>query len=237
MFSTRLIKPELLDHAEISEARANLADLVRINRYFGGHSTIFKMLGRVLEPGDSFSLLDVGAASGDTARMIVHRYPKARVTSLDSSLINLDAATAPKLIADAFALPFAPKSFDYVISSLFLHHFPDERVIELLRSFDSVAQCGVLIADLERHILPYLFLMVTKPLFGWGRITVHDGLRSVRAAFRAEEFKKLAEAAGIRSPVVEVHRPAFRLTLSPSNPHATRPHLAFPLPVSSQARR
>ena len=237
MFSTRLIKPELLDHAELGEARSNLADLVRINRYFGGHSTIFKMLGRVVEPGDSFSLLDVGAASGDTARMIVQRYPKARVTSLDCSLVNLEAATGPRLIADAFVMPFAADSFDYVMSSLFLHHFPDERVIELLGEFDSIARCGVLIADLERHILPYLFLMVTKPLFGWGRITVHDGLRSVRAAFRAEEFTKLAEAAGIRSPVVEVHRPAFRLTLSPPRPHSTRPHPVFPLPTNSQAHR
>ena len=227
MFPTRLIKPELLDHAEEKEARSNLADLIRINRYFGGHSTIRKMLGRVVEPSDSFSLLDVGAASGDTARMIVGRFPKARVTSLDCNLVNLEAATGPKLIADAFALPFAPNSFDYVMSSLFLHHFSDEKVIELLQGFDSVARCGVLIADLERHILPYLFLMVTKPLFGWGRITVHDGLRSVRAAFRADEFKKLAEAAGIRSPVVEVHRPAFRLTLSPSSLDATTPHRAF----------
>ena len=42
VFAKRLIKPELLDHAPPEEARPNLADLVRINSNFGGHSTIRK---------------------------------------------------------------------------------------------------------------------------------------------------------------------------------------------------
>ena len=221
MLSRRDIKPELLDDAEPNEARGNLADLVRINRYFGGHSTIRRMLERVVTPEEPFTLLDIGAASGDAAQMIVRSYPKAQVTSLDKHAVNLEAAPVPKLQADAFRLPFAPGSFDFVMSSLFLHHFSDEDVTALLRSFRSIARRGVLIADLERHVLPLIFLTLSKPLFGWGRITVHDGLRSVRAAFRASELKKLAEAAGIDSPSVEVHRPAFRLTLLATNLRAS----------------
>ena len=214
VFAKRIIERELLDHVAPEEARLNLADLVRINRLFGGHATIRKLLAMAVRSNEKFTLLDVGAASGDTARMVSQLYPNARVTSLDYSLVNLGAAPGPKLIADAFALPFEGGSFDYVMSSLFLHHFTDLQVVSLLKSFHEVARRGVLIADLERHVLPYLFLSVSGPLFGWGRITVHDGRICVRAAFRKRELGELAELAGMANAQLKVHRPAFRLTLS-----------------------
>lgn len=212
MFPYRDIQPELLDHAEPEVARANLADLVRINTHFGGHSTIRKLL-RDAGAAGSFTVLDVGAASGDTAAVIRQAYPGARVTSLDYNRVNLSGAPYPKVLADAFHLPFAENAFDYVLSSLFLHHFTDECVTELLRSFHRVARRAVLIADLERHALPYLFLKFSRPLFGWGLITVHDGLLSVRAAFRAGELLALAHRAGLANAHIEANRPAFRLTL------------------------
>ena len=86
-------------------------------------------------------------------------------------------------------------------------------VIELLRQFAVIARRGVLICDLERHLLPYLFLMVSKPIFGFHWITVHDGKKSFRAALSASELANLAKAAGLKNPEVKIHRPAFRLTL------------------------
>jgi ubiquinone/menaquinone biosynthesis C-methylase UbiE len=163
--------------------------------------------------GGHFKLLDVGAASGDTARVIQDEYRGARVTSLDCNPVNLGAAPHPKVLADAFQLPFPDCSFDYVLSSLFLHHFTDERVADLLREFNRVARRAVLISDLERHVLPYLFMKVSKAFFGWGFITVHDGLLSVRAAFRARELLGVAQRAGLNAPRVQTNRPAFRLTL------------------------
>jgi 2-polyprenyl-3-methyl-5-hydroxy-6-metoxy-1,4-benzoquinol methylase len=213
VFANRLIKPELLDHAPPDEARLNLADLVRINSNFGGHATIRKMLAQVVPPDDKFTLLDIGAASGDTARLLRRLYPRASVTSLDYSPVNLEAAPPSKLIADAFDLPFLPGSFDYVLCSLFLHHFSDEQVVRLLRGFCGLARRGLLVCDLERHIVSYYFLPLTKWFFGWQRITLHDGPVSVQAAFRSDELLRLANKAGIRDAQVSVHRPAFRLSL------------------------
>jgi SAM-dependent methyltransferase len=213
VFAKRLIKPELLDHAPPDEARPNLADLVRINHNFGGHSTIRKILAEVVPNGDEFTLLDVGAASGDTARLLQGLYPRASVISLDHSLVNLEGAPPPKLIADAFALPVSPGSFDYVLCSLFLHHFNNEQVVGLLRSFYRVARRALLVCDLERHIVSYCFLPITKWFFGWERITLHDGPVSVRAGFRSKELLDLSKQAGLRHARVLVHRPAFRLSL------------------------
>jgi 2-polyprenyl-3-methyl-5-hydroxy-6-metoxy-1,4-benzoquinol methylase len=213
LFANRLIKPELLDHAPPDEARLNLADLVRINHNFGGHSTIRKMLAQVVTKDDKFTLLDIGAASGDTAHLVQRLYPRASVTNLDYSPVNLEAAPPSKLIADAFELPFLPGSFDYVLCSLFLHHFSDEQVVDLLQSFYSAARRALLVCDLERHIVSYCFLPLTKWFFRWQRITLHDGPVSVRAAFRSNELLDLASRAGIRDARVSVHRPAFRLSL------------------------
>ena len=213
IFPQRRIEPELLDHAPPAEALRNLADLVRINQRFGGHSTIRKTLGLVAQPKDRFTVLDIGAASGDSARVIQKYYTGASVTSLDNNLVNLSRANQPKLIADAFALPFKPGSFDFVFSSLFLHHFTNEQVTGLLADFYRIARRALVICDLERHIAPYLFLQATQPIFGWGKITVHDGLISVRAAFQRKELLHLCENAGIRNAEVRVHRPAFRLAL------------------------
>src|SRR4051794_30673668 len=213
MFSQRLIQPELLDHAEPEEARVNLEDLVRINRWFGGHATILRTLARVAPQEQAFSLLDMGAASGDSARVIQRAYPSATITSLDYNLVNCEAAPMPKVIADAFRLPFAAQSFDFVFCSLFLHHFSNEQVIEFLHNAHALAKKAVIVCDLERHILPYLFLPATRFLFGWKRLTLHDGPISVRASFRASELKKLSEKAEIRGVEIAVYRPAFRIAM------------------------
>ena len=213
IFSKRVIEPEILDHVPPEEARPNLADLVRINKRFGGHSAILQTLKRAAGKQASFSLLDIGAASGDTARVIRRAYPAARITSLDYNETNLGAAPYPKIIANAFDLPFNDESFDFVLCSLFLHHFSDEEVVSLLSSFYRIAKRALVVCDLERHILPFLFLPATRGIFKWNDITVRDGKISVRAAFRRNELETLARKAAIKNPQVQVRRPAFRLAM------------------------
>ncbi len=213
MLAERLIQPELLDHAPPEEARPNLDDLIRINRNFGGHSVLRRTLAKVIQPREQFTLLDVGAASGDSARVIKDIYPGGSVTSLDYNDVNLQAAPRPKVIADAFALPFGSCSFDYVFSSLFLHHFTNAQVIRLLQDLYASARRALIVCDLERHIIPYLFLPATRPFFGWRRITLHDGPISVRAAFKTNELKALAGQAGISGAAFAAYRPAFRIAM------------------------
>ena len=213
ILSARVIVPEMLDHAPPDVARASLRDLERVNRYLGGYLVLRGMFSRLVQPDESFSVLDVGAASGDMGAAILRGFPRARVTSLDYKSNHLAQAADPKLVGDAFQLPFRPASFDFVFSSLFLHHFTNDQVVELFVSFRSIARRAVLAIDLERGPLAYYFLPQTRWLFGWQPITIHDGQISVQAAFKKEELSALATRAGLGSAEVRVHRPWSRLSL------------------------
>jgi SAM-dependent methyltransferase len=210
----RVLKPELLDTLPPEEARESLADLVRVNKYWGGHSTLRKLVDDVIPLGEPFTLLDVGAASGDMGRHVREYRPQVQVTSLDYIESHLEACADPRVAGDAFALPFAPRSFDYVFSSLFLHHFTDDQVVELLAAFGRVARKQVLMIDLWRHPVPYYFISRTRWLFGWHPVTVYDGAISVEAAFRPRELADLARRAGLASPQTRTFVPAFRIALA-----------------------
>jgi 2-polyprenyl-3-methyl-5-hydroxy-6-metoxy-1,4-benzoquinol methylase len=209
----RVIVPEMLDHAPPDVTRASLRDLARINRYLGGYYVLGQLFDRVAKRSDSFSVLDVGAASGDMGAAVRRRFPRASVTSLDYKRDHLTQASDPRVVADAFQLPFRPASFDFVFSSLFLHHFTDDQVVELFRSFHCLARRAVLAIDLERGPLAYHFLPSTRWLFGWHDITINDGQISVAAALKKDELLALAERAGLSGARVRVHRPWSRLSM------------------------
>jgi ubiquinone/menaquinone biosynthesis C-methylase UbiE len=211
----RVLKPEILDTLSEAEARASLNDLTRINRRWGGHSTLRHLLKENVE--GAFTLLDVGAASGDMGARVCEWYPQARVTLLDripAHLAHLSAAASPRVAGDAFALPFKSKSFDYVFCSLFLHHFTSDEIVSLLRGFAAVATRKVLVIDLERNPVAYYFLPLTRWIFKWDPVTVNDGAISVEAAFRPRELEDLARHAGLRNPIARTYRPAFRIAMS-----------------------
>jgi hypothetical protein len=205
--------PEMLDHAPPDVARASLRDLARVNRYLGGYYVLGRLFSRVAKPGDSFSVLDIGAASGDMGAAIRRRYPRSQVTSLDYKSDHLAQAADPRVVADAFHLPFRPASFDFVFSSLFLHHFTNYQIVELFRSFRCLARRAVLAIDLERGPLAYHFLPGSRWLFGWHDITISDGQISVAAALKKDELLALAMRAGLQGAQVRVHRPWSRLSL------------------------
>jgi|SRR5579864_3857244 len=203
----------MLEHADPEEARHNLRDLVRVNKYLGGYGILRRIVGEFARPDEIFSVLDIGAASGDMGAAVRRFFPRAVVTSLDRKPNHLAAAAHPKLVADAFRLPFRERSFDLVFSSLFLHHFSNEEIVKLLASFGIVARRAVMAIDLERGPLAYYFMPSTRWLMRWREITVHDGQISVQAAFKREELLALAREAGLARARVTQHRPWARLSL------------------------
>jgi hypothetical protein len=96
---------------------------------------------------------------------------------------------------------------------LFLHHFRDDQIVELLRAFGAIGRRGIMIVDLNRRWLPYWFVPATRWLLRWDGITAHDAPVSVAAAFRPAELEALARRAGLKDVDVRSHGLSFRLTL------------------------
>ncbi len=211
--SGRVRRAELLDAAEASEAARNLRELARINRWFGGHRTLLKLFSDLVRPHEAFSLLDVGAASGDMGLALRKRFSQASIVSLDRQPSHMQSAVSPQVAADALALPFASASFDFVLCSSLLHHFSEDQAITLLREMHRLARRAVVVLDLERNPLAYFFLPLTRALFGWSELTVHDGCASVEAAFRLPELNCLAQSLAPARIILRRHYPWFRISL------------------------
>ena len=203
----------MLDHEPPEVGAIVMRDLVRINRWLGGRLILPGLFRGFAAHAHAFSVLDIGAGSGDMGACLRSHYPQATVTSLDRRPEYLAPAAPPRVAADAFRLPFPERSFDFVTCSLFLHHFPDESIVGMIRAFRSLSRRALIVVDLDRNRLAYHFMPASRPLFRWHRLSIHDSQASVQAGFRLEELRGLAHAAGAGGAIVRRHLPWFRLSL------------------------
>jgi hypothetical protein len=108
---------------------------------------------------------------------------------------------------DALTLPFAEGCVDFVTSSLFLHHFTAEALIQMLPRWASLARRSLIMMDLVRHPLPYWFMKVSSPVFARSGVTRHDAAVSIRRAYRPQELQGIATAAGFEHARVHTYFP------------------------------
>jgi len=221
----RTTTQELLDDdlGTPEEIRLSLDDLWRINRRLGGVSSSLRMLEHFFSRTGNHPvrILDVGAGDSRLAirlrTELSQRGIRAEFFVLDRRLTHLKsgrpaAASLLPVVADVFGLPFPERTFNVVMCNLFFHHFSGDKARELLRRMAEVASEAVLVNDLERHFLPYLFIKIATP-FARSRLTRHDGPASVRQAYTRDELALLAADAGFRN--FEAERvPPFRLGLT-----------------------
>jgi ubiquinone/menaquinone biosynthesis C-methylase UbiE len=190
------------------------------------HSLRATLLREIEEQGlKSFSMLDVGAGSGELLR-VAATWAKQTNRKLRAVGLELNESMAESIIeessgfdeisalrGDAMELPFADAQFDYVICSLFTHHFVDEQVVHILQEMSRVAKRRIFVIDLHRHPVAYLLYTTLGKLVLHNRLLRHDGALSILRSFKADELRELAQRAGLRDAWVERHFP-YRLVLS-----------------------
>jgi ubiquinone/menaquinone biosynthesis C-methylase UbiE len=204
-----------------------ISELQLVNRWMGDAHALKQSLLKDVEQNalESFSVLDVGAGSGELLRVAAtwarstnrrFRGVGLELNERSAQAILGESADFPEITSvrgDALRLPFADGEFDYVMCSLFTHHFVDERVVDILREMSRVARRHMFVIDLHRDPVPYFFYTTLAKLVLKNRLIRHDGALSILRSFKAEELFKLGRAAGLRNIRVELHFPA-RLVLS-----------------------
>jgi SAM-dependent methyltransferase len=221
-----------LEHLDIGdytpeEYEGCIGELQLVNQWLGDARALRKTLLRDIEKKtlQNFSLLDVGAGSGELLRVATHwaRQNNRRARSVGLEL-NPRSAQAileesqgiseiTALRGDAFLLPFCDQEFDYVICSLFTHHFVEKQIVAILGEMSRVARRRIFAIDLHRHPVPYYFYTTIGKLFLHNRLLREDGALSILRAFKPGELLSLAAGAGLKDISVSRYFP-YRLVLS-----------------------
>jgi ubiquinone/menaquinone biosynthesis C-methylase UbiE len=204
-----------------------IVELQLVNRWMGDAHSLRATLLREIEARSlkNFSILDVGAGSGELLRVAAAwaRQTNRRVRAVGLELnersaesINEESESFEEISSvrgNALELPFADSQFDYVMCSLFTHHFLDDQVIKILHEMSRVAKRRIYVIDLHRHPIAYFFYTTLGKLVLHNRLLRHDGALSILRSFKVDELLELAQRAGLRDIKVERHFP-YRLVLS-----------------------
>lgn len=228
-FKRRSPELEFIDTGDYTAAEYEdcIGELQLVNRWMGdAHTLKHTLLRDIAGAGlQRFSLLDVGAGSGELLRVAATwaretnrtmRGVGLELNERSASAILQESHDFPEITSvrgDALRLPFADADFDYVICSLFTHHFGNEQVIQILREMSRVASRRIIVIDLHRHPIAYLLYTTLGKLVLKNRLIRHDGALSILRSFKSQELFELGKRAGLRNVWVSRHFP-YRLALN-----------------------
>ena len=228
-FKHRSYKPEHIDTGNYTpeEYEDCIGELQLVNRWMGDAHSLRTTLFREIEAESvsSFSILDIGAGSGELLRVTAAwaRETGRRVSAVGLELnermaesINEESNRFDEISSvrgDALRLPFSDSQFDYVICSLFTHHFVEEQVVQILREMSRVARRRIFVIDLHRHPVAYFLYTTLGKLVLHNRLLRHDGALSILRSFKPDELLELAQRAKLKNIWLERHFP-YRLVLS-----------------------
>jgi hypothetical protein len=198
----RIVQPELLDTLPADDPRAvrSRRDLRRINAWMRNYTIMANALHTAANSHTPKQIVELGAGDGDfllrVAQKIFPCWPDVAVTLLDRQK-NVSAETlalftsfgwrAEAVVGDVFDWWQNPA--EIVAINLFLHHFEDARLAELLRVVSERA--GSFVAVEPRRACWPLFCSRLLWAIGCNSVTRHDALVSVRAGFSGDELSAL----------------------------------------------
>lgn len=227
-FDKRSEELEIIDEGglDFGQYRKAFEDIKRVNRYLGGKSALtrhlFPMMRQVAQR--RITILDVGTGTADIP-LAIARWAEAnradvRIVALDNEpfalkLASMEVARYPQislLRGDALALPFQDGAFDFVVSSLFLHHLPADIAARALKDFDRVARAGFIVNDLHRHPIAYYFIKWSGRLFSKSEYFRNDAPLSVLRGFQREDLEELKARLGGQGISIHRHFP-YRIVL------------------------
>ena len=217
-----ILLPELMDEpCSFETFRDTVRDLATLNRLLFAYRPTLSFLQQAFAPASGpTSVLDVGFGGGDTLRRIArwaqrHNHP-VQLTGIDLNSHATRAATHRTantrpcnnihfLTGNVFTHP-ATQSPDLVLSSLVTHHMRDAEIVAFLRWMEDHASRGWFISDLLRSPRSYALYRPLTRLLRSHPFVQHDGLVSIRRAFREADWQRLLAAAAIPPEAVRLHR-------------------------------
>ena len=195
----RIVQPEILDSLPPDDPRAlhSRRDLRRVNSCMGNDVILAKALKEFF-PVTPKQIVELGAGDGNFLLQVTEKlnWQNVSATLLDRQK-NVAAATlaafskhgwrAEAVVADVFDWP--ESSAEIVVANLFLHHFENGRLAELLRIISQRAKLFIALEP-RRAPLPLFFSRLLWAI-GCNEVTRYDATVSVHAGFFGDEISAL----------------------------------------------
>lgn len=220
MFMRRNYQKEFMDDFSLSDRRidAALKELHTINRFLGGNSVSKRGIRYFRNDStQNMTILDIGGGGSDILYDLKDGKENLSIYSVDLNRYSCyfqkkEKGNSKIICADAFNLPVRKKSFDLVHASLFIHHYNEDEIIELIKYFLEVSRKGIVINDLRRNVLAYSGIRILTALFSKSEFVKNDGPLSVKRAFNKENLTNILLRSGIRNYIIK-RKWAFRFLL------------------------
>lgn len=218
MFRNRSEQVELMDDLSLdnAELEKNLSELVKFNALFGSVKVYINALHKVyLKYTTKFKnhkliIADLGCGSGD----LLHAASAWLLTKkIDVQLIGIDAnlsmirkaqmlfnqSAIRYQVMDIFSDEFAKLQFDIVSLNSITHHFNDISLIRILTQLMKQTRLAIIINDLHRHPISYIFVKNFVKLLKLSFLAQHDAPLSVLRAFKKQELINILNRCQVKS--------------------------------------
>jgi SAM-dependent methyltransferase len=207
VFDERMQGSEYLDRPDCDPelTKRSFAFIRFVNRYGGGIRVVRRFLAselRRLPAGEPVRVLDLGAGDCDIplaltrwARVLGRRL---EFTCIDHNPVALALGKAslakahnPDIrLEEADVFHYAPTGpIDYVIGSMFFHHFTEDQIGSLIERLRTFVRRALLINDLHRRPLNYVACSILT--LGADPKLRHDSLLSILRGFTPTDLARL----------------------------------------------
>lgn len=196
----RILEPEILDDLPPADpaAQQSRKDLRRLNGLMAHGSLVGEALSGLPRCG---RICDLGGGDG-SLMLAVARRGKLRDVELtivdrvgivpDATRSELERLGWKLVVAEGDVHAFlrsCPDRYDAIVANLFLHHFDDTTLEEMLGL--AAQRCSTFVACEPRRSPLAAFASRCVGLIGCNRVTQHDAIKSVQAGFAGNEIGKL----------------------------------------------
>lgn len=225
-FKHRSREEEIMDDFDLQgpELKKTLEDLDKVNKWLGGNKITIEGVEKVINSTcfvPPLKILDVGCGNGgvlkEVAQLGRRKGVKMQLKGVDANVHAVEIARKncsdyPEIVfeaQDVFSEAFAKENSDIVLCTLTLHHFQDEKIMQLLQLFVKISKMGVVINDLKRSRLAYFLFQLFCAVFIQNKIAREDGLVSIRRSFRKKELLDYGKGLKVRKQEIS-EKWAFR---------------------------
>ena len=213
MLSKRAHLTEQLDNLDFQgeELENTLGGLSKINRWFGNTNQTLKIIQQEILENNIKTIVDLGYGGGDNLRAISKwckvNNKEIELIGIDGNLHTLNYAKSQGgnfieyIQADILSPNFEVQTCDLLISSHFVYHFEDQKLINFLKKARLKVKRSIIFSELERNRIAYFLFIFIGTVFG--KTVKKDGLTAIKRAFLKQELEFIFLASGFKKTQIK----------------------------------